>query len=106
MELRGQSHENHQGKKLFNPAFLLLTTTIQPVTNFSHKACRERFERLQNGTAKPTPESVEDPDENVKRRVESRAEKEAKLAALEKIKPQSLTRRELLTKHIRQERGH
>lgn len=31
------------------------------------------------GTAKPTPESVPDPDENVKKRIESRLEKEKRI---------------------------
>ena len=47
--------------------------------NFSQNACRDRFEALHNGTAKPTPESVPDPDEKVKYRIQSRREKEEKI---------------------------
>ncbi|KAG9774465.1 hypothetical protein ABEF95_005247 [Exophiala dermatitidis] len=52
----------------------------KPVINFSHKACRERYEALLNGTAKPTPESVENPGPEVLARIESRKQKELKIA--------------------------
>ncbi|KAK5464856.1 hypothetical protein LTS15_001419 [Exophiala xenobiotica] len=43
-------------------------------------ACRERYESLQNGTAKPTPESIPNPTPEVLARVQSRIDKEARVA--------------------------
>ena len=54
-------------------------TFAQPVVNFSQKACHDRFEALENGTAKPTPESIPDPDGKVMSRIQSRREKEEKI---------------------------
>jgi hypothetical protein len=56
---------------LFNP--------LQPVVNFSQNACRDRFEALQAGTAKPPPESIPNPDEQALARIQSRREKEQKI---------------------------
>lgn len=47
----------------------------QPVVDFSQHACRKRYEALAEGTAKPTPESISNPDEKTKERIESRREK-------------------------------
>jgi hypothetical protein len=44
--------------------------------NFSQNACRKRHEDLQAGTARPTPESIADPDDDVKERIQSRKDKE------------------------------
>ncbi|EXJ56928.1 hypothetical protein A1O7_07272 [Cladophialophora yegresii CBS 114405] len=52
----------------------------QPVVNFSQNACRERYEALQAGTAKPTPESIETPSEEILERIRSRKDKERKIA--------------------------
>lgn len=52
----------------------------QPVVNFSQNACRERYQALQTGTAKPTPESVENPTPDTLERIESRRSKERKIA--------------------------
>ncbi len=49
------------------------------MVNFSQNACRERYEALQAGTAKPTPESLSDPTPEVVERIESRRKKELKL---------------------------
>jgi hypothetical protein len=49
---------------------------LQPVVNFSQNACRQRYEDLQAGTAKPTPESIPNPDEDIKARIQSRKDKE------------------------------
>jgi 3-methyladenine DNA glycosylase/8-oxoguanine DNA glycosylase len=46
------------------------------VVNFSHNACRKRHEELVAGTAKPTPESIPDPDDDVKARIQARKDKE------------------------------
>lgn len=46
------------------------------MTNFSQHACRKRYAELQAGTAKPTPESIENPDEHIKARRQSRKDKE------------------------------
>ena len=52
---------------------------MQPVINFSQNACRARFEALLDGTAKPTPESIPNPDELVQARIQSRLNKEKKI---------------------------
>lgn len=54
--------------------------TIKPVTNFSAKACKTRLQALADGTAKPTPESVLDPDEEVLAKIQDRRAKEAVIA--------------------------
>ena len=53
----------------------------QPVTDFSQHACRKRYEALVAGTAKPTPESIQNPDEDVLARRKSRIDKEQKIQA-------------------------
>lgn len=40
--------------------------------NFSQNACKKRFEDLKDGTAKPTPESVENPTPEVLERIRAR----------------------------------
>lgn len=56
-----------------------LTHSLQPVVNFSQNACRDRFEALQAGTAKPTPESIPNPDEQTLARIQSRRDKERRI---------------------------
>lgn len=56
---------------------------MKPVTNFSQKACRERFEALEAGTAKTPPELVGNPDEKTIARIQSRIKKENKLRDLQ-----------------------
>jgi len=46
------------------------------VVNFSQNACRKRFQDLEAGIAKPTPESIPNPDDDVKARIQSRIDKE------------------------------
>ncbi|OCT49106.1 hypothetical protein CLCR_04939 [Cladophialophora carrionii] len=46
----------------------------------SFNACRERYEALQAGIAKPTPESIENPSEEILERIKSRQDKERKIA--------------------------
>jgi hypothetical protein len=55
------------------------STFIQPAVNFSQNACRQRFEALQAGTAKPTPESIPNPDAQTLARIQSRRDKEQKI---------------------------
>lgn len=50
------------------------------MTNFSHNACKVRYESLQDGNAKPTPESIADPDERILERIEARRKRELKIA--------------------------
>ncbi|OAP63392.1 hypothetical protein AYL99_02619 [Fonsecaea erecta] len=50
-----------------------------PVVNFSQNACRARYDALQNGCAKPTPESIENPSPEILERIASRREKERKI---------------------------
>ncbi|KIW83715.1 hypothetical protein Z517_02961 [Fonsecaea pedrosoi CBS 271.37] len=50
-----------------------------PVVNFSQNACRDRYEALQHGCAKPTPESIENPNPEILERIRSRKEKERKI---------------------------
>ena len=54
----------------------VLKSGFQPIVNFSQNACRKRHEELLAGTAKPTPESIPNPDDDVKARIQSRKEKE------------------------------
>lgn len=54
-------------------------THVKPVTNFSQNACKARFVALGNGTARATPESIADPDEEVKARIAARTAREAKI---------------------------
>ncbi|KAL9108330.1 MAG: hypothetical protein Q9227_006929 [Pyrenula ochraceoflavens] len=51
----------------------------KPVVDFSQNACRNRYESLQNGTAKPTPESILNPNADILARIESRIEKQKKI---------------------------
>ncbi|EXJ87802.1 hypothetical protein A1O1_04729 [Capronia coronata CBS 617.96] len=53
--------------------------TVNPVLNFSHKACRERYDALVNGNAKPTPESHPNPTPEILARIQSRKTKEQKI---------------------------
>ncbi|KIY03414.1 uncharacterized protein Z520_00105 [Fonsecaea multimorphosa CBS 102226] len=50
-----------------------------PVVNFSQNACRDRYEALQQGCAKPTPESIENPTPEILERVKSRKDKERRI---------------------------
>lgn len=59
----------------------------QPVLNFSHKACRERYDALLAGKAKPTPESIPNPTPEILARIQSRIEKEQKIAADQQMGP-------------------
>jgi len=52
---------------------------LKPVVNFSQNACRDRFEALRAGTAKPPPESIPNPDEQALACIQSRREKEQKI---------------------------
>lgn len=52
---------------------------LQPVTNFSQNACKARYDALQDGTAKATPESVSNPGTEMRARVMARKEKEARI---------------------------
>ena len=47
--------------------------------NFSQNACRQRFDDLLAGTAKPTPESIPNPTPEILERIESRKNKQHKL---------------------------
>lgn len=58
-----------------------LTDISQPVTNFSQNACKARFEALLDGTAKPTPESVQHPDEGTIERIRARKQQEKQIEA-------------------------
>lgn len=71
--------EADQGTLLYSLTASSPLTVSQPVINFSQNACRSRFDALKEGTAKPTPESILDPDENVLARIQSRLEKEKKI---------------------------
>lgn len=61
--------------------------TMKPVTNFGQEACRKRFNDLRNGNAKPTPESIVDPDEKTLARIQARRDKEAKIEEDRKTMP-------------------
>ncbi|KIX03008.1 uncharacterized protein Z518_06558 [Rhinocladiella mackenziei CBS 650.93] len=50
--------------------------SMRPVVNFSQNACRERFQALIDGTAKPTPESIPDPTPEILERIQARKDKE------------------------------
>lgn len=52
---------------------------LQPVVNFSQNACHDRHLALESGTAKPTPESVANPNQEVQARIEVRKEKERRI---------------------------
>lgn len=54
---------------------------LQPVTNFSKDACKSRYEALKDGTAKPTPESILNPDDHIQARIAARKAREAKIEA-------------------------
>ncbi len=53
--------------------------TSQTVINFSQNACRERYLALQLGTAKDTPESIENPSPDILARIKSRKDKERRI---------------------------
>jgi hypothetical protein len=53
--------------------------SIKPVTNFSQRACRERFDALATNTAKPPPELIPHKTEEILKRIQSRKEKEMKI---------------------------
>ncbi|EXJ67541.1 uncharacterized protein A1O5_09554 [Cladophialophora psammophila CBS 110553] len=55
------------------------SANLQPVVNFSQNACRDRYDALQHGCAKPTPESVENPTPEILERIKSRKDKERKI---------------------------
>ncbi len=82
MAHRGRWHEESQGERCYpcqkctSPEL----TIPEPVINFSQNACRDRYESLMNGTAKPTPESIPNPTPEVLARVQSRIDKEARVA--------------------------
>jgi hypothetical protein len=52
---------------------------IKPVTNYSGTACKKRFEDLEAGTAKPTPESLENPTLHQMALIIQRREAEAQI---------------------------
>jgi hypothetical protein len=56
--------------------------SMKPITDFSQRACRERFESLENGTAKTPPELLEPKTEDVMKRIQSRRDKEKKFQAM------------------------
>lgn len=51
------------------------------MTNFSQNACLRRYEELAGGTAKPTPESIVNPDARILASIAARKEKEAIIEA-------------------------
>jgi hypothetical protein len=53
----------------------------QPVTNFSSNACHDRYQALQDGSAKPTPESEDDPSPATLARIEARRRRQLKIDA-------------------------
>ena len=56
---------------------------IKPVTNFSKDACQARFHALEEGFAKPTPESIANPDEKTLAAIARRRRKEEELRIIE-----------------------
>lgn len=56
-----------------------LTRILQPATDFSQNACKARFAALEDGTARPTPESILQPNEATLERIRTRQEKEKKI---------------------------
>ena len=52
---------------------------MQPVTNFSQKACQTRYEALQNGTAKPCPEFDPSPSPATIARIQARQERQERI---------------------------
>ena len=74
----GGENEAAQGKDLSNST-TTDTDILQPVVNFSQNACRSRYQSLLDGTAKPTPESIENPDILTQARIQSRIDKEAEI---------------------------
>jgi DNA replication initiation complex subunit (GINS family) len=57
------------------------------VTNFSARACEERAKALADGTAKPTLESIPDPDDTIIARIQKRRDGEAQLAQDAQVAP-------------------
>ncbi|KAK5102165.1 hypothetical protein LTR70_007475 [Exophiala xenobiotica] len=53
--------------------------TLKPVTNFSQNACKVRYNSLQEGKAKATPESIEEPNLDIQARIAARKEREARI---------------------------
>jgi len=62
---------------------------MKPVMNFSQNACRKRYDALLDGSAKPAPESIVNPDEDTMARIQSRKEKENKIEEDRLAKPGS-----------------
>ncbi|KPI36684.1 uncharacterized protein AB675_10049 [Cyphellophora attinorum] len=60
---------------------------LKPVTNFSARACEERARALAEGTAKPTLESIPDPDDTIIARIQKRRDREAQLAQDAQVAP-------------------
>lgn len=62
-----------------------LIQSLQPVTNFSQNACKVRYEALEKGTAKPTPESILDPDQKIRERIQARKDNEHRIEMDKKL---------------------
>ena len=63
--------------RIYSPFIQICSCSyVQPVVNFSRNACKNRFDALNDGTAKPTPESIENPDDHIRSRVQSRIDKQ------------------------------
>lgn len=60
---------------------------LRPVTNFSPEACKNRAAGLNNGTANPTPESCENPDQKTLTQIQLRKELEAQIETDRALKP-------------------
>lgn len=52
---------------------------MKPATNFGQNACQKRFNDLCDGKAKPTPESIVDPNEKTLARIQARKDKESRI---------------------------
>jgi hypothetical protein len=59
----------------------------QPVSNFSSNACRNRYQALQDGSAKPTPESEPNPSPATLARIDARHRRQLKIEADMAAKP-------------------
>lgn len=62
-----------------------LIQSSQPVTNFSQNACKVRYRALEEGTAKPTPESIDDPNQKTLERIQARKDKEQRIEMDKKL---------------------
>lgn len=60
---------------------------MKPATNFGQNACLKRFNDLRDGKAKPTPESIADPDEKTLARIQARRDKESRIEEDRKAMP-------------------